>query len=164
MLFQLKCIFKQHWCFKNRHIIVFLPPISKLNLTPCCGHEVYNPYQALQRVKDSGNTFDLNDKWANTLQLGILQEKFIEPIPNTVFDIWHPAVGLKWWISPRYLNNPGNIFDLIPTSRPMQTKGHHKFFIYNIFSVNIKQTYKFNEKSHRQITCNLSITSSTPFT
>ena len=36
-------------------------------LTPCCGHEVEKPIHALKSVKDSGNTFDLNPKWARTV-------------------------------------------------------------------------------------------------
>jgi hypothetical protein len=36
-------------------------------LTPYCGLEVQKPTQALKSVKDPGNTFDLNPKWARTL-------------------------------------------------------------------------------------------------
>ena len=36
-------------------------------LTHSCGLEVQKPNQALKSVKDPGNTFDLNPKWARTL-------------------------------------------------------------------------------------------------
>jgi hypothetical protein len=36
-------------------------------LTPCCGLEVQKHTQALQSVKDPGNTFDKNPKWSRTL-------------------------------------------------------------------------------------------------
>jgi hypothetical protein len=36
-------------------------------LTPCGGLEVQKPTQALKSVKDPGNTFDINHKWARTL-------------------------------------------------------------------------------------------------
>jgi hypothetical protein len=36
-------------------------------LTPCCGLEVQKPTQALQSVKNPGNTFDLNPKWSGNL-------------------------------------------------------------------------------------------------
>jgi hypothetical protein len=40
-------------------------------LTPCCGLEVQKPTQSLKTVKDPGNTFDLNLKWARTIPSGI---------------------------------------------------------------------------------------------
>jgi hypothetical protein len=36
-------------------------------LTPCCGLEVQKPTHALKTVKEPGNTFALNPKWATTL-------------------------------------------------------------------------------------------------
>jgi hypothetical protein len=35
-------------------------------LKPCCGLDVHYPTQALESVKDPGNIFDLNPKWART--------------------------------------------------------------------------------------------------
>ena len=50
-------------------------------LTPCCGLGVQKPTQAIKSVKGTGNTFDLNPKWARTLPLGIFHGIFIEPLP-----------------------------------------------------------------------------------
>jgi hypothetical protein len=36
-------------------------------LTPYCGVEMQNPFQALKSVKGPGNSFDLNPKWSTTL-------------------------------------------------------------------------------------------------
>jgi hypothetical protein len=54
-------------------------------LTPCCGLEVQKPTQALNSVKGAGNTFDLNPKWANTLQLGIFDGIFIDTRLHNIF-------------------------------------------------------------------------------
>jgi hypothetical protein len=45
-------------------------------LTPCCGIEVQKPTQALKSVKNPGNTFDINPKWARTL-------------PSLIYFAWH---------------------------------------------------------------------------
>jgi len=54
-------------------------------LTPCCGLEVQKPTQALKSVKGSGNTFEINPKWARTFPSFIyFYWKFIEtPLLST---------------------------------------------------------------------------------
>jgi len=68
---------------------IFIEPPSLHNLffkyqswylTLCCGLEAQKPTQAVKSVKGSGNTFDLDPKWARTLPLGFFHGIFIEPI------------------------------------------------------------------------------------
>jgi hypothetical protein len=66
-------------------------------LTPCCGLEVQKPTQALKSVKDAGNTFDVNPKWARTLPSLIyfswdiyrdpLLHTYRDPLPQFFFQI-----------------------------------------------------------------------------
>jgi hypothetical protein len=62
-------------------------------LTPYCGLEVQKSTLALKSVKGSGNTFDLNPKWARTLpfliyfQWDILKTPFHNFFSNIKVDI-----------------------------------------------------------------------------
>jgi hypothetical protein len=61
-------------------------------------------------VKDPGNIFNISPKWAITLpSLIYFYWIFIETplhnlFSNIKFDICHPAVGLRYILSPRHLN------------------------------------------------------------
>jgi hypothetical protein len=52
----------------------------------CCGLEVHYPTKELKSVKDPGNTFNINSKWAGTL-------------PSLIYFSWD-IYGLKLKVLP----------------------------------------------------------------
>ena len=92
--------------------------IKVCNLTSCCGFQVQNPNQAIKLCICPGNTSHINQKWARTLPVPILQESFREcTIPPT----WDrnsnitPCYGLQGWNFTQtlmFLNVLGNNLDL----------------------------------------------------
>jgi hypothetical protein len=78
-----------------------LPP--NYALTPCCGLEVHYPTYSFTSVKDPGNTFNLNPKWARTLPSLIYFSWVIYRVPPNSKVLAH--FGLKLKILPGSLTD-----------------------------------------------------------
>jgi hypothetical protein len=57
------------------------PRDSSPNISACYGLQGWDLTHALTSFNILGNTLDLNNKWARTFALDILQDIFIEPTP-----------------------------------------------------------------------------------
>jgi len=93
------------------------------HLTLCCELGVQNHTQAFKSVKDMGNTFDLNAKWARSLPLGPLRGIFIDP-PNRSCRLT-PYCGLE-------MQNPTHTLKLVKDMViNFNLKQHNNFSVGN---------------------------------
>ena len=91
-------------------------------LTPCCELEVQRPAQALRSVKDPGNTFDINPKWARTLPSLIYcsYDIYRDPTPkkNQISKLIFDTLLWVWGAEPtqelQSVKDPDNTFELNP--------------------------------------------------
>ena len=109
-------------------------------LTPCFGHEMQKPTQALKPIKDPGNTFDLNPRWERTLfSVGNLSwDIYRVPQKISKYQCWYltPCCGNEVHKPTKALKSdkdPNNTFDLSPKwERTLPSVGNCSWDIYRV--------------------------------